>query len=185
MSSTGPFAHHQLLDCGEALAAIQLAALAVQTDGDCRSMAAFEKLFVSRRCHARSITGGRMLDLAAHRKDKTVAFIATLVLLLQTFFASWSLAAAPHDGTLDALGNPLCITSSDHGPTPSDGSFEGPTCCTLGCSMSSTVLHTPAPDALPVRQEVEADVQVGIEHALPRARPDHDPGSPRAPPLTA
>ncbi|WP_353646148.1 hypothetical protein [Mesorhizobium sp. WSM2239] len=124
-----------------------------------------------------------MLDLAAHRKDKTVAFIATLVLLLQTFFVSWSLAAAPHDGILDAFGNPLCVTSSD--PTPSDGPLEGPTCCTLGCNMSSTVFHTPAPDAVPVRQDVEANVQVGIEHALLRASPDHNPGSPRAPPLTA
>lgn len=126
-----------------------------------------------------------MLDLAAYRKDKTVALIATLVLLLQTVFMSWSLAAAPHDTTLDAFGNPLCITGSDHGSAPADDPASEPARCTLGCVMSSMVLHAPAPDAVAVRRDVEPDARIGSEHPLPHVRSTHRPGSPRAPPLTA
>ncbi len=124
-----------------------------------------------------------MLNLAAHRKDKTVAFIAAFVLLLQTLLASWSASADAM--ALDAFGNPLCITSSDGGSTPGDVPAKIPNCCTLGCSMSSTVLAGPVPEhpvVIPVTGEYAGAV---IAQEAPRhARRDHGPGSPRAPPLS-
>lgn len=125
-----------------------------------------------------------MLDLAAHRKDRTVAFVAALVLLLQTLLVSWA-HAAPHSMVLDGFGNPLCVTSASDGAPPADQPTKLPNCCTLGCSMASAVLAPPSPDALPVRQDAATDAR--LPHPgdrLPRARPVYGPGSPRAPPLT-
>ncbi|MGQ2906228.1 MAG: hypothetical protein ACT6RL_21610 [Neoaquamicrobium sediminum] len=78
-----------------------------------------------------------MFDLTAHRKDRTVATIAAVILLLQAVFASLAFAAGPGDTTLDAFGNPLCITSFD---APGDDTGQNghpvmPDCCTASCSM--------------------------------------------------
>jgi hypothetical protein len=125
-----------------------------------------------------------MLDLAAHRKDRTVAFVAALVLLLQALFVSWA-HAAPHSMALDDFGNPLCVTSADQGTPPADTPTRLPNCCTLGCSMASAVLLPPSLDALPARRDAATDIRVPRPRdLLPPARPAYGPGSPRAPPLT-
>jgi hypothetical protein len=125
-----------------------------------------------------------MLDLAAHRKDRTAAFAAALVLLLQILLVSWA-HAAPHSMALDGFGNPLCVTSADEGTSPSDAPVRLPNCCTLGCGTSSAVLPPPVLDGPPVRQDAARNVRVArVRDTLPSARPQHGPGNPRAPPLT-
>lgn len=126
-----------------------------------------------------------MLDFAAHRKDKTVAFIAAFVLLLQSLLASWSFAASPHDMSLDAFGNPLCITSADHSPPP-EAPVKAPNCCMLGCSGAAAAFIYAAPDALPIRRDVEEGSVAAVKYPpVLRLRPGDGPGNPRAPPLTA
>lgn len=122
-----------------------------------------------------------------------VALAAALVLVLQSFATAWAAGAMPAGAMLDAFGNPLCITSADQQTVDLDGSGPAgdhskvPNCCTLGCSMGSPVLATPADDAgtwLLLRLEAaEADFMVSATVSV--AFPDHDPGNPRAPPLNA
>jgi len=62
-----------------------------------------------------------------------------------------------------------------------------PNCCTLGCAAASPLLDVPADDAaawLPMRLDTAATDFLTFEVVFV-ALPDHDPGSPRAPPATA
>ncbi|HTV68586.1 MAG TPA: hypothetical protein VMF90_08620 [Rhizobiaceae bacterium] len=128
-----------------------------------------------------------MLDLAAHRKDRTVAFAAALVLLLQAFITSWSLAAPLHDPQLDAFGNPLCITSGDRGVhSPADTPGNTLDCCALSCSLSSTVLAAPTFDSAPVQHDAAGRlIAFPTREPAPPVRAEHASGSPRSPPLKA
>jgi hypothetical protein len=127
-----------------------------------------------------------MLDFPAHRKDLTVAFVAALVLLLQTFLSSWALAAQPVDAASDAFGNVLCVTSTDDGPGPDAPLKKIPNCCTLGCNASPSVLPAPSAGAATIPAARAAIPVVFPSVRAPSlARPDHEPGSPRAPPQTA
>jgi hypothetical protein len=128
-----------------------------------------------------------MLDLAAHRRDRTVAFAVVVILLLQGFFTAWTNAAmASGSMPVDAWGNPLCITSTDDGSSPDGDSVKIPNCCTMGCGMSTTMLPQPSLADHAIRHDL-----TGTEIRFFRTNPplgtsrDHDPGSPRAPPLTA
>lgn len=129
-----------------------------------------------------------MLTRPAARNRRTVAFVAALVLILQTALAAWSSAAMAAAVELDAFGNPLCITGSidDHGDrAPTDHSAM-PACCTVGCGTASNALSGPPADPvalvfppMPTGGSAAAFVRVHILAA------EHHPGSPRAPPLTA
>lgn len=117
--------------------------------------------------------------------SSAVAFLAALILCVQTFLSAWAGAAMADQPTLDAFGNPLCITSADHGNGSTDHSTM-PACCTLGCSAAVSVLPVPAfDDAAIARPLLASIIAVGIGEGVVLASPDHDPGSPRAPPLTA
>ena len=88
---------------------------------------------------------------------------------------------------LDIFGNPICFDAQAAG-TPGQHSGHGslPSCCTIGCSMHAAPLlgdaegfilpHHPEPDDLRSAKPVS--------HGL-AAKPDYDPGNPRAPPLAA
>lgn len=121
-----------------------------------------------------------------------VALAAAFVLVLQSFATAWAAGSMPAGGMLDAFGNPLCITSADQptvdldGPGPV-GDHSMPNCCTLGCSMGSSLLATPADDSgtwLSVRQDAAGADFLSVS-AILVALHDYDPGNPRAPPLTA
>lgn len=128
------------------------------------------------------------MDLAAHRRDRTVAFAAAFVLLLQAFFTAWATGAAASGAMpVDAWGNPLCITAADDAaPGGESGAVEIANCCAMGCGVSATALPGPAGAML-----AAADVRFGTgtrfvasDRSLDHGR-DHDPGAPRAPPVTA
>jgi hypothetical protein len=129
-----------------------------------------------------------MTNLAAHRKDRTVALAAALVLLLQAFFTAWTTGAmASGNMPVDAWGNPLCITSADEGGAPAhETGVKLPNCCVLGCSVAAATMPHP-----PLAHEAVRVHLSGTEIRFFATNPplgtsrDHDPGSPRAPPLTA
>ena len=123
---------------------------------------------------------------ARHRRGSTVAFIAALVLVLQSFLSAWAtgaLAAAP---MLDAFGNPLCITSVDHDDTtPANDHSKLPVCCTFGCNMAAPLLAAAPEDGIALLRPIPADdVRFDRSEAFHIQGPGHVPGSPRAPPVT-
>jgi len=113
-----------------------------------------------------------------------LAVAAALVLILQSIAIAWSAAAMPAGPQLDAFGNPLCIAGSDHGGADHGGDRSRlANCCTFACANASPVLALPSgslfafvapPDRRPQRPSAPRTIQVEA--------PEHDPGSPRAPP---
>ncbi len=110
-----------------------------------------------------------------------IALAAAMLMLVQSVAGSFA-ATATHP-KLDAFGNPLCITSTDHDAPQSDhGKLTG--CCILGCGASASALAAP-----PERNRLDA----GFESVPLRFAPvfmeffiaseDHNPGSPRGPPV--
>lgn len=125
------------------------------------------------------------------RKDGmsfVVALAAAYILILQSVVGALALGAGPKAPLLDAFGNPLCITSADHGEQGPARHHDAPQpdCCTAACS-------TFAPAFLPARlsAHISNPLPMGAEPlraivlAAPRPAPEHDPGSPRAPPALA
>ncbi len=114
-----------------------------------------------------------------------VAFVAALVLVVQTFLSAWATASMAATPTLDAFGNPICVTGSDEGGAPARDHASVHDCCTFGCSTVSTVLAVPDFDAASLaRPLLHPRVLFQTDGDVVIAAPDHDPGSPRAPPLT-
>lgn len=128
------------------------------------------------------------LHRARHKRATTVAFIAACVLVLQAFLGAWATGAMAATPTHDAFGNPLCITSVDgHGTTPASDHSKLPDCCTFGCNMASSLLDTARDDdGIGLLRPLSShDVRFALAQSFPIQRPDHDPGNPRAPPVTA
>lgn len=112
--------------------------------------------------------------------------IAAHVIALQLM--AGAAAFQPDTATqLDIFGNPICLASQTGGaPIQQSGHGSLPSCCAIGCSMHAASLlgdaegfilpHHPEPDDLRSAKPVS--------HGL-AAKPDYDPGNPRAPPLTA
>lgn len=94
------------------------------------------------------------------------------------------MAATP---TLDAFGNPLCITSIDHDGTSPPGDHSAlPNCCTLGCNMPSHLLVADPSGDTGLRWSLSSDdIRFDLAQSFHIHGPEHNPGSPRAPPLTA
>lgn len=129
-----------------------------------------------------------MLNLAAHRKDRTVAFVAAIVLLLQALVGSIAMAAGPSEGTLDAFGNVLCITSGETSGSDADrnGHSSLPDCCTVACAMfAAATSGSEAGPALanPLRSSASLSwgSSLSVFHTPVEIRGS---GSPRAPPRT-
>lgn len=114
-----------------------------------------------------------------------VALAAALMLVLQMAAAAFALG----QGTppLDIFGNPLCITTSTDHTAPAKGEHPSlPECCTLGCSMFTSLQASPPAGAvLAVVRRLESVVVFHAARLDPSTAPEHDPGSPRAPPLAA
>jgi hypothetical protein len=115
------------------------------------------------------------------------ALVAACVIVLQSFFTAWAAGAMPIQPMLDIFGNPLCITSLDKGNKGPVGDHSKlPDCCTFGCTMGSSVLAVaPTEHAEPLRPLLRSRVVAPLYRTDAIQIPDHDPGSPRAPPLTA
>lgn len=126
-----------------------------------------------------------MVNTGPGNRRSAVAFVAATILVVQAFLSAWAGAAMAAQPMFDAFGNPLCISDTvrDSG-APGDDHGKLPSCCTLGCSAVSPLLAPPG-------DVVAAGLALSVSIArAPAARTvpivaglDHDPGSPRAPPL--
>ena len=127
------------------------------------------------------------MRLARHHRGSTVALVAAFVLLLQSFVTAWAAGAMPPAPLLDAFGNALCITSTDHhGEAPAGDHSRPFNCCTFFCNTASPVLAMPSGAGVThLRPLVRSNVPFTARKTIRVRAPDHDPGSPRAPPLTA
>ncbi len=117
----------------------------------------------------------------------SIAFVAGFVFVLQTLTVAWAAGAMPSEPHLDAFGNPLCITSADQDRTaPAGDRSKLPECCTFGCITAwTTVAGRTDDNVLFWRPLLGSDVFFRVHPILGLEAPDHEPGSPRAPPLTA
>lgn len=122
-----------------------------------------------------------------HRRGSAVALVAVFVLVLQSFLSAWAVGAMPATPMLDAFGNPLCITSTDHNASGQSGDHSSlPNCCAFGCTFSSSVLTTGPDNGTGLLRPLSSvEVRFHLRRTVHIQSPDHDPGSPRAPPLTA
>ena len=122
---------------------------------------------------------------ARHRRGLTVAFVAAGVLVLQFLFSAWATSAIAATPLLDRFGNPLCITSIDHGGALPAGNHSNlPDCCAFGCSLTSPLLGTGPADPTGLFRPLScADARFDLFRAIHIEGPDHVPGSPRAPPV--
>jgi hypothetical protein len=112
-----------------------------------------------------------------------VALVAAYVLVLQSTFGALALGAGPGDMMLDVFGNPLCITGTDQQGSDIDHA-KMPNCCVLGCGMFTPVSSAP-PETASLRHEWTGSfaILVPLSASDMVRSPEHDPGSPRAPPL--
>lgn len=123
---------------------------------------------------------------AAHNRSTIVALVAAVVLVAQSLLGAFTAGAAAHATALDAFGNPLCITSDDHGGAPGEKPAQLPNCCTLGCGMASLPLAAPTGGGLLLGPLlVRSETIPASATALVATPPRHGPQNPRAPPLTA
>lgn len=138
----------------------------------------------SQACY--QICGRWRLHHVTYKRRSTVAFIAALVLVLQSFLSAWTASAFPATPMLDAFGSPLCITSGDHhGTAPANDHSKMPNCCALGCSMASPLLAAAPGNGVGLLRPLSSnDIQLHHTETFLIEGQDHDPGSPRAPPLT-
>lgn len=124
------------------------------------------------------------MRIGAGSNRSVVAFIAALVFVVQSSLAAWAGATAGTSPTLDVFGNPLCITSHDASGSTDGDHGKVPSCCTLGCTAVAPLLAEPEGIVLAVATPVDASAPLAPEGIAPGLISlDHDPGSPRAPPL--
>ncbi len=119
------------------------------------------------------------------KRRSTVAFIAAAILVVQAFVVAWGSAAMAAQPMLDDFGNPLCVTSTvQDGTAPAGDHGQLPPCCLVGCTVASASLAAPDMAVIVVEFELPADgvspLPAPVAALVSR---DHDPGSPRAPPL--
>lgn len=126
------------------------------------------------------------MHLFRHRRGSLTALVAAFVLVLQSSLTVWASAVAPSDPMLDSWGNVLCITGMDQeGNKPANRHSGLLDCCTLGCGTSSATLAAPSNVSIVLLPPARSDALRTARKAAIVQIPDHDPGSPRAPPLTA
>jgi hypothetical protein len=121
------------------------------------------------------------------RSRTLVALAAACVFVLQTLVTAWATGALPTTPRLDAFGNPLCITSGDHASTnPASDHSKLLNCCAFGCSTVSLALAAPSGGSAGILRPLVRSRVLSILHGTVHSKvPDYNPGSPRAPPLTA
>lgn len=115
------------------------------------------------------------------------AFAVAVVLVLQTFAVAWTSGAMAAGPQLDAFGNTLCITSTDHdGAVPSSDHVKALGCCTFACGAAIAAVAAPPEHGVILRRDLAAsDIAFSDERVARAHAPDHNPQSPRAPPLIA
>ena len=119
----------------------------------------------------------------SRKRGPVVALGAALLLVLQTLAGAAAFGAGPD--RVDLFGNPVCVTKADgSGPLHDGHGKMSPGCCAAGCSMFTAMLAAPdgqhwqqwPPSAEMLRRRDDPGIS--------RER-QHQPGNPRAPPVTA
>lgn len=127
------------------------------------------------------------MERTMRRGSRPIAFMAAVAFAVQFFLAAWAAGAMPAAPGLDAFGNPLCITSGDHGAGSSGGHQALPVCCVLGCNAAlSFSALTPQDGAAGfVPPLVLSHLLVVPRKTVSVAAPEYRSGNPRAPPQAA
>lgn len=114
-----------------------------------------------------------------------IALTAICALILQSYFFAWA-AAAPPAHPVDAFGNPLCVTSTDDGAGAPGQPHDVADCCALGCGAVATLaVARGAAGGEPILWPLDGQAPAPrTDPPIPMREPGHDPGSPRAPPVT-
>lgn len=113
-----------------------------------------------------------------------VALLTAIWLLLQTV-AGFASGASASPIALDAFGNPLCITSQEHGGGEAPGLPHNkvPACCTLSCGWSAaTAVPVPNDPALEAPLTIAVYRAVYIETVDAGRMLRRLPANPRGPP---
>jgi hypothetical protein len=112
------------------------------------------------------------------------AMLIALVLAVQTVGSAYAIGAGSGPILLDAFGNPLCITSGEHGGA-GDGDGHGglKDCCALACASAAAIGAAPQDAAETGEPAARLLVVLGArEFAPPSASTAFSQGYPRAPP---
>ncbi|TKT82403.1 hypothetical protein [Aquamicrobium sp. LC103] len=115
-----------------------------------------------------------------------VALVAAYMLVLQSAMGALALGIGPSQPALDAFGNPLCITGterSDAGGKAGHGLL--PDCCVPGCAMFAPASNPPEAASVATLPSLPGRISFAVERDISVPAPEHHPGNPRAPPLTA
>lgn len=114
--------------------------------------------------------------------------LATALVLLQAFAGGLALGESAAAAPLDAFGNPLCVTSGEHGsPAPAGhGHARLPDCCASGCAAACGAAG-PVPSAASWNAPLSRPAVTGRRDFAFHLPPvlDRGPAQPRGPPLTA
>ncbi|MER2537462.1 MAG: hypothetical protein ABTQ31_20115 [Rhizobiaceae bacterium] len=127
------------------------------------------------------------MNRRATQGSTIVALVAAVLLVAQAFLTAWAAGAMPLGPQLDVFGNPLCINGAHQdGGGPATDHPGLPDCCAFGCGMVSPLLPVPAGESAGVvHSPASSGVHFPWATGFPPSPPAHDPGSPRAPPVTA
>jgi hypothetical protein len=126
------------------------------------------------------------------RRIGTVAFALAVLMALQALFGTFALAAAAAPSSVDAFGNPLCIThmaeqqqAPIQGPIPGKDGVPGHDCCTLACAAAVNFVPTGRAAAILFNPLAQPSQRMLEGYAAPAVRAHDDlPGHPRGPPAT-
>lgn len=117
-----------------------------------------------------------------------IALAAAFILVLQAMSSGLVTGSMASPVALDAFGNPICVTSTDHfgGATKDDGGHHlGSECCSMGCGAFVSLALTIPPTGVAPRPAADQAGPAWVRQLVPPRQPDHDPASPRAPPRLA
>jgi len=129
------------------------------------------------------------MDVTAMRRRRlsmTVAFVAAYVLILQSLLATFALGADSAAAQLDAFGNVICTHAGAAEQPSGNPQNHQPSCCTLGCSLSSLGFGAP-PDTTVALETAFAETAVVAPATVERPLFSRHrwQANPRAPPLLA
>jgi len=117
-----------------------------------------------------------------------VAVIAAYMLFLQGLLGAFAVGSADA-AQLDVFGNPLCITSGEHGAAGTDTAHHEtmPDCCAVSCGIVAPAAHEDrSPHSLANPLAVAAQPMPAPFAAIAhRFTVEQRPGSPRSPPALA
>lgn len=115
-----------------------------------------------------------------------IALVAAYLLFLQAAISGFISGASAAPLSLDAFGNPLCITSTDVGsPAEGGGDHQSPECCLSACAMFAPVLASGEVPKAPTVLHADTATIVPLPAPTLAQRSRGEPGNPRAPPRTA